>query len=70
MATRHIWKASLLTAFLMLAPAVAADESSNPESTEEPGSNEGPCDILYIGLEEPYVDPHPECLPDILGLLP
>lgn len=70
MATRHIWKASLLIAFLLFAPAVAAEESSNAEDASEPEPTDGPCSILYVGLEEPYVDPHPECLPDITGIIP
>lgn len=67
MATRHIWKASILTALLLLAPAVSADDSSNAEDANQGSSDaeEGPCEIVFIAVIPPTVDPHPECLPDI-----
>jgi hypothetical protein len=65
MAPRHIWKACLLTAVLLLAPGVAADDSSNAEDGSAAQSTEGPCDVVVWGLEYPYVDLHPECLPTV-----
>lgn len=67
MAANHLQKACILTvlACLLVTP-VHADEA-NPENEPE-GQTNGepepwpPCNFLNVGLEAPYIDPHPECI--------
>lgn len=55
----------ILTAILLASSPVFADDSSNYQDGG-PASDEGqgypPCNILYVDIEYPYVDFHPECI--------
>ena len=67
MVVNPLQKACILTILAcMLATPVQADEA-NPENDPEgqTGEESGswpPCTIIYVGLEAPYIDPHPECI--------
>lgn len=66
MVAHYLWKACLLTALILLATPASADDSSNAENASEAGEQEnGPCEIVFIDIEYPYVDVHEECLPDL-----
>lgn len=68
MVARYLWKACILTALILLAAPVQADDSSNAEDggqAEEAGTGP-PCEIVWIDIEYPYVDVHEECLPEPL----
>lgn len=59
MATRHIWKVSLLTAILIFGATGAQAESSNPEDGSQSQETEAaapPCNFILVGTSEPYVD--------------
>lgn len=69
MAANPLQKACILTVLACLFVAPAQADEANPENEPEgqPDGDQGiwppPCEFLYIDTEEPYVDPHPECLP-------
>ena len=56
--------ACLLTALALLAslPAAAASPADNADDGQEPSGDGEPCEVVTVGLQDPYVDPHPECI--------
>ena len=67
MAANPLQKACILTILACLLVTPAQSDEANPENEPE-GQSGGasepwpPCTIVYVGLEAPYVDPHPECI--------
>lgn len=69
MALRHLWKASLVTSLLLACMPFASADSGNAEDgarSQENGEQE-PCTVVWIDTEDPYVDPHPECIPEFIN---
>lgn len=67
MAANPLQKACMMTVLACLLVAPAQADEANPEN--DPSGESGNqtqnwphCDFVYIDTEEPYVDPHPECL--------
>ncbi len=56
-------------------PSGNADDGSEPsqgatpcpvDAVEVQGVCEAPCPVLIVGPQPPYVDPHPECIDDLV----
>jgi hypothetical protein len=54
------WKTALLLT-LVAAIAVPAQAEDDPTPVTYP-SADGPCNIAYIYISQPRIDPHPECI--------
>jgi hypothetical protein len=66
MAAAIFGKACLLTALALLAatalPSAAGCPADNADDALPPSPSSEPCEVVTVGLQEPYVDPHPECI--------